>query len=309
MRHITTRDDLDRAIGTVQQRFSGELALAATNLSTGEELRVNAERVYPIASVFKLAVLVELFRRAHEGEIDLRERVTLDQGDIVLGSGILRDLSPGLQPTLHDLAMLMVVVSDNTATNLLIDRVGGVEAVNRTMRERYGLPSIVVHRRIEFGEITTSRDVAEATPADLMRLMASLARDELVDAGASRTMRTILGRQRHLDQFPRYVNVNRYAVESNLDQPIWVGCKTGFMWGLRADAGIVTIRPDVTIDYCLIADGSTDTSFREESEGDVVNGVLGRLLLEYWWPGEWDRARAVFPSPYVDAVLSTLDRG
>ena len=309
MRRITTRDELDWAIRAVQHAFSGELALAATNLSTGEEVRVNAERVYPIASVFKLAVLAELFRQAHDDRLDLQERVTLGRDDVVLGSGILRDLGPGLQPTLHDLAMLMVVVSDNTATNLLIDRVGGVGAINRTMHDRYRLSSIVVHRRIDFGEIKTSRDVAEAAPADLMRLMSLLARDELVDAGASRAMRAILGRQRHLDQVPRYVNVDPYALEANLDQPIWVGCKTGFMREVRADAGIVTIRPDVTIAYCVVAHGSADTSFREEHEGDVANGVLGRLLLEYWWPGEWGSVRVVFPSPYVDAVLSALDRG
>ena len=306
MRRIGTRDQLDRALGAVQGRFSGELAVAATNLATGEEVRLNAERVLPIASVFKVAVLVEVFRQAHAGRLDLQERIALRPEDVVLGSGILRDLGPGLRPTINDLAMLTVVVSDNTATNLLIDRVGGVDPINRTLREDYGLTSIVVHRRIDFDRIETNRDVAEAAPADLMRLMALLARDELVDAAASRAMRAILGRQRHLDQFPRYVNFNPYAVESKLEQPIWVGCKTGFMWGLRADAGIVTVEPRVTIAYCVVAAGSTDTGFREEGVGDVANGLVGRLLVEYWWPGEWEPDRAVLPSPYVDAVLAAI---
>ena len=108
-----------------------------------------------------------------------------------MGSGILRDFGPGLQPTLRDLATMMVIVSDNSATNLLLDRVGGPQQVNATMRD-LGLPSIVVHRRIVFGEITTNDSLAEAAPRDLMRLVAMLAREELVSPEASREMLAIL---------------------------------------------------------------------------------------------------------------------
>ena len=106
----------------------------------------------PTASVFKLPVLVEVFRQAVAGVLDLDERVTLRAEDVVMGSGILRDFGPGLQPSLRDLAMMMIIVSDNGATNLLLDRVGGPQRVNATMRA-LGLDSILIRRRIAFDEL------------------------------------------------------------------------------------------------------------------------------------------------------------
>ena len=175
-----------------------------------------------------------MFRQAEAGALDLDERVTLRAEDVVMGSGILRDFGPGLQPTLRDLAMMMVIVSDNSATNLLLDRVGGPQRVNATMRE-LGLPSIVVHRRIVFGEITTNGSLAEAAPRDLMRLVAMLAREELVSPAASREMLAILGRQRYLEQAPRFVAYRPYAGDFARAQPIKVFNKTGMINGLRAD--------------------------------------------------------------------------
>ena len=170
-KRIGTRAQTERALDAIVAQAGGEVALAAMNLTSGEEVARNAERSMPTASVFKLPLLVEVFRQAEEGALDLDERVTLGAEDVVMGSGILRDFGPGLQPTLRDLAMMMVIVSDNSATNLLLDRVGGPRQVNATMSE-LGLPSIVVHRRIMFGEITTNGSLAEAAPRDLMRLVA-----------------------------------------------------------------------------------------------------------------------------------------
>jgi beta-lactamase class A len=208
-----------------------------------------------------------------------------------------------LQPTLRDLAMMMVIVSDNSATNLLLDRVGGPRQVNATMGN-LGLPSIVVHRRIVFGEITTSGSLAEAAPRDLMRLVAMLAREELVSPAASREMLTILGRQRHLEQAPRFIGFRPYAGDFGRPQPIRIGNKTGFINALRADTGLITIDPDVRIAYSVVNDAGVDDSYRQEHSGDIVNGLIGRVLVEYWWPGEWDPETAVFPSPYVEMLFS-----
>src|SRR5215204_7385966 len=214
-KRIATRVQVERALDAILTQSGGELALAAMNLTTGEELARNDQRSMPTASVFKLPLLVEVFRQAEAGALDLDERVTLRAEDVVRGSGILRDFGPGLQPTLRDLAMMMVIVSDNSASNLLLDRVGGPQRVNATMRE-LGLSSIVVRRRISFGEITTNDSLAEAALQDLMRLVAMLAREELVSATASRQMLAILGRQRYLEQAPRFIAYRPYAGDFGL---------------------------------------------------------------------------------------------
>ena len=103
VKRIGTRAQVERALDAVVDQAGGEAALAAMNLTTGEEIARNAERSMPTASVFKLPLLVEVFRQAEAGALDLDERVTLRAEDVVMGSGILRDFGPGLQPTLRDL--------------------------------------------------------------------------------------------------------------------------------------------------------------------------------------------------------------
>jgi beta-lactamase class A len=302
-KRIGTRQQVERAVDAVVAQAGGDVALAATNLTTGETVERDADRSMPTASVFKLPLLVEVFRQADAGVLDLDERVTLRAEDVVMGSGILRDFGPGLQPSLRDLATMMIIVSDNSATNLLLDHVGGPDRLNAAMRE-LGLPSIVVHRRIVFGEITTNGSLAEAAPRDLMRLVAMLARGELVSATASREMLAILGRQRYLEQAPRFVAFRPYAGDFAMTQPITVFNKTGMINGLRADTGLITIEPNVQIAYSVVNDTGPDDSYRQEHPSDIVNALVGRVLVEYWWPGEWNPELAVYPSPYVDALLA-----
>ena len=306
-KRIATREQLERALDAIVALNGGEVALAAANLATGEEVARDAERPMPTASVFKLPLLVEVFRQAREGRLDLDERVALRAEDSVMGSGILRDFSPGLQPTLRDLAMMMAIVSDNSATNLLLDRVGGPERVNATMRE-LGLPSIVVHRRIVFGEIATNRSLAEAAPRDLMRLATMLWRDELLSPDASRQMLAILGRQRYIEQAPRFVAYRPYAGDFDLPQPVRVFNKTGMINGLRADTGLIALGPDVTFAYSVVNDSGSDDTYRHEFRGEITNALIGRVLTEYWWPGEWEPERAVYASPYVDELFAAMNR-
>jgi beta-lactamase class A len=299
-KRIDTRQALERALDAIATWNRGFVALAATNLATGEEVARHGERCLPTASVFKLPLLVEVFRQSEAGLLDLDERVRLRPDDVVGGSGILRDLTSDLQLTLRDLATLMIVVSDNSAANMLLDRIGGPQRITATMRE-LGLPTIVVHRRIAFGA-SASGPLARAAPRDLMRLAAMLARGEVVSAAASRQILAILRRQRHLDQAPRFIAFRPHA--SDAAQPIEVYNKTGMSSGLRADTGLFVLRQGVTIAYSLVNDPGADETYRHEHPGDITNALIGRVLLEYWWPGKWEPEMAVYPSPYVDAMLA-----
>jgi beta-lactamase class A len=272
------------AIDRLAERFSGELHVAALELQSGEQVLFRSEQVVATASVIKLPILVEVFRQAREGDLALDERLEVRAEDRVLGSGILKELAGGLQPTIADLAMLMVVVSDNTATNLLIDRVGGVCAVNATMRA-LGLETIVLHNRLDFEVIGSDiRRFGEASPRDLARLVARLLRGNVVDAVSSQEMIAILRRQQYLDQVPRYLDVNPYARELSLQPPVSVATKTGFYTGVRVDAGALFLAKGVTIAYCVSSSGTEDNSFVPENEGAVVNGLVGRELVKRWWP-------------------------
>ena len=108
----------------------------------GEAASLNGDELFPTASVFKVPVIVELYRQVEAGAVSLEEELALREEDKVPGSGILQELSPGLMVTLRDLVSLMMIVSDNTATDLLIEKVG-MENVNATLR-RLGLKRTTV---------------------------------------------------------------------------------------------------------------------------------------------------------------------
>lgn len=295
--------DVERRLDQIQSSFSGQIGFAAKNLSTGEVVARNGTASFPTASVIKVAVLAEVYRQATEGELDLQRRAPLRAEDIVGGSGILKEFGPGLMPTVHDLATLMIVISDNTATNLLIDLVGGVDSVNRLLHDKLGLPKIILHNRIDFDRIEGDvRRLAESSAIDMARLMELIATGNIAGPEASVGMIDILRRQQYLDQVPRYFNYNPYAKELNLRQSYWIACKTGFFPGTRVDAGIVSLPDDVMFTYCAMTSESADTSISAESEGAVTNGLLGRLILEYWWPSADLPVDIVLPSPYVDAI-------
>ena len=109
--------------------------VAVTVLETGEELLLNNHRAYQLASVFKIPVLVTAMQQVDLGRFKLDDRIPLKETDKTSPSGILCYLRAGLQPTVEDLLMLMIIISDNTATDMVLDLVGGPQAVNASLRD------------------------------------------------------------------------------------------------------------------------------------------------------------------------------
>lgn len=106
------------------ETFDGVLGVSVRHLGTGEEASVNGDELFPTASVFKVPVLVEVYRQVDSGRVDLDEKVLLLQKDMVPGSGILKELSEGLVLSVRDLINLMMILSDNTATDIITEKVG-----------------------------------------------------------------------------------------------------------------------------------------------------------------------------------------
>src|SRR5262245_48533320 len=119
-------------ITEILARFEGVISLAARDLKTGATVAYRSDCKCPTASVIKLPLLVHALLLARECALSLEETITLRVEDKVGGSGILKDLSAGLTVSVQDVCTLMIALSDNTATNLLIDRLG-IEGVNRRM--------------------------------------------------------------------------------------------------------------------------------------------------------------------------------
>jgi beta-lactamase class A len=114
--------------------FPGRAGIWVKHLTTGQEAGVRADETFNSASVIKIPVLVFAFQMADRGEINLDDRVTIRKEDVRGGSGIFRYHDPGLQPTVRDVLLQMVITSDNTATDLAVAKVGGVARVNAWLK-------------------------------------------------------------------------------------------------------------------------------------------------------------------------------
>ena len=265
--------DIEREAAT----FSGELGLFAKNLATGETVEFRADAVMPTASVIKVCVLGELYRQAGEGLVDLGERREVTPDDWWGGSGVLKEFAPGVAPTVTDLARMMIVVSDNVATGMLV-RLLGKERINETMRS-WGLPQTeLVWNMPPGGDI---RDYAVSTPREMARLMELIATDAILSPEACAGIRDHLSRQQYLDQIPRFLPYNPYAAFVSEPQVCTVANKTGFYPGVRADAAIVTAG-EVTFVIATMTEGSRDSSFSVDHEGLLVNGRAARLVYDAW---------------------------
>jgi len=195
------------------------------DLSTGYRVGYNAGAAMPAASTIKVPVMVEVFRQLEEGRFDLDRRVTLLASDKDYGSGDLCDAPVGGTYSIDDLLAKMIDVSDNTATNMLI-RLVGLHNINREMAD-LGLQ----HTRLE-GYVRTDtwsvRQALESSPADMVHLLAMMAKRELVDDWSSNEMISIL----EDDQ------INTLLPEP-LPEGIAIAHKTGSFFDTLNDVGIV----------------------------------------------------------------------
>ena len=187
-------------------------------LETGEEIALNADQQMDTMSVIKIPLMAEAFRQMEAGKFALTDRIPLTDAAKRPGTGIIRSLDAGVQLTIKDLLTLMIIVSDNTATDLIYDKVGGPEAVNRLMAE-WGLKSIRATGTADaWFKALRAAPSAEAfhreaknpfglsSPRDMGRLLEKLERGEAVSKQASDLMLQMMRGQVYSSRLPRYVS-------------------------------------------------------------------------------------------------------
>jgi beta-lactamase class A len=164
-----TQETFEDAMADYFSDLSGEVGVAVRVLASGDEFGYNATEIFPTASTLKVPLLYVLYRLAGNGEIDLRERVILSYANRVPGSGVLQHMDEGLQPTLRDLAELMIIVSDNWATDLLWNRLTKA-TVDATLAE-IGMTQTSLPFTIQeiFATLAESDPAAPETTYDYLR--------------------------------------------------------------------------------------------------------------------------------------------
>jgi len=296
----TGHDAAQAAIAAIAAGSSGPIGLAARHLETGETVTWHSGRHFRTASTVKVAIHAAVMRRARLGAVDLNAPAELRDSDRIGGSGVLSVLRPGLRCTVADLCTLMIVVSDNTATNMLIDLCGGVAVVNDDLTA-LGFGGIRLNRRLGYapppliagagpgGEAGDSRPdlpLATGSPADFCRLMSELHAGTVIDPEASAEITAVLRHQQHQALFPRaYVEIAEPADPPGPDGPA-IAHKTGSVGGCRTEAGLLYLPSrGGTVAYAAAADQLADRTMTALAEGNEILGRLGAVVLARWWPG------------------------
>jgi len=272
---------LDKIVHAKIQGFSGRVSLYAKNLDSGVTYALRADEPVRTASTIKLPIMVECFSEAAEGKLKLSEPLTLTQAEKVSGSGILQDLSDGDRLPIRDMIDLMIVLSDNTATNLILNRIGG-NAVNARMAQ-LGLHQTRVMRKI-LGDRNDLKPVpsgitdegakpenkkwgiGRSSPHEMVIILEKLYKGQLVSKDASQEMIAILKKQRDQDGMGRDM------------KDVDIAHKSGALDALRSDVGIIYSKRGA-IAMAITVDDMPEANWTPDNPGDLLISSLSEILV------------------------------
>lgn len=272
---------MDRQINAAISGFKGSVSLYAKNLDTGQTYGIRESERVRTASTIKLAIMVTIFDEVAQGRAKWTEVLPVAKDEKVSGTGVARELSDGVSLPVRDLVHLMIVVSDNTATNLLLDRFTA-DAVNTEM-DKLGFRDTRCLRKIlgDGKDLKQPRGVSAAgrikenqrfglgvsTPKDMVMLLEKIERGEVVTPDACKEMIAILKRQQYKDGIGRHVG---NAV---------VASKSGSLDHLRSDVGIVySAKGKIAI--AITCEDIPDIDYSGDNPGNLMISRLTGILLE-----------------------------
>jgi len=218
----------------LEREYDGEFSVRSVHLESGAEFRLRDERVLPTASAFKLFVLCELLRQAGGGLVDLDQPITRRPELYRGGDGVLRAMTPDQELSVRNMAVLMMIVSDNIATATLVDLVGA-RSVTRTM-QALGLKHTDIRDGLPPPDATGASQPASSAH-DLCELAARIYRHQILTPNACDEILRIMRANRCNDMLPRHIPVGEDWGEAEE----WIASKPGY-GACRVEVGIVRLK-------------------------------------------------------------------
>jgi len=251
---------LQASIEQVDQHLDGVMGVAIEDLTDGQHYFLHEDEVFAQASSIKITVLANLYLQAQQGKLKLTDLYTVQSSDLVADSDIMNGLTPGVtRVTFRDLATMMVAVSDNAATNVLIDRVG-MQNVN-AMLDSLGLTHTRLRRKMMDLDAAKQERENVSSPREMMTLLDTIYRGKVLN-------------KEQTEDFFKVLSTNKDSwIPRDLPPDLRIANKPGSLEAVRNDSGIVFVqgRPYV---ICVM------TAFlRNERDGEEA---ISKVSLEAW---------------------------
>jgi beta-lactamase class A len=263
---------LHKQLDAIAAAHHGVLGYSVSNLDTGERLSLRGDETFPTASLIKVPILVTLYDLVEQKQLSLDDPLTVLKIDQVPGSGVLQFMHSGMSLSVHDAAVLMSVLSDNTATNLLLDRVP-MRRVWQKM-ESLGLPHTKVHSKTFLRITSVAMDssvkygLGVSTPNEMARLFGLLASGKAVSPAADSSMLEILRNNADGDSMQRSV------------EGVVAPHKTGATDSVRTECALFRLQSRVVA--CGFTKQNRDIRWVVDNEAQVSLGKLGAAVVAAW---------------------------
>ena len=306
----TSQEDLslDQQIKAIAETHHGHVALFAHNLKTGQIASLLPDEPVQTASVIKMGVLLDAAEQIRTGVARLDERIVLTGTNQVAGSGVLGELTAPIALTLRDTLTLTVVLSDNTATNMAIDRLG-LAHINATLRAA-GLHQTVLYKKVyvpatermpadqkKFGlGKTTAREMASvmerlATCHLALDGSASLPGDGKICGAILHMLRN----QQDRDSLPRYLETLDTSENGSA-----IGNKTGALNQVRNDIALIASKAGPIVIAAFTWDNA-DQRWTGDNEAEQTMGKLAKAIIDRWSPEGLDATSFAWENPLAEA--------
>src|SRR5438270_3584595 len=261
----------------------GNVALYAKNMKTGEVLQIDPDHVVQTASVIKLAIFVETFHQIKDGKRSLADKVMFKPEDRVIGSGVLQYMHAPLELTLEDAIVLMMIESDNTATNLVIDQVG-LANVNARIAA-LGLKDTYLYKKVykpPQGPMPADQKIyglGKTTAREMGVIMESVERCEVGDQKLCAKMIDIMKGQQYRNMIPHYIEAEIDTSET----PSAIADKVGELDAVRNDVGVVYTKTGPIV-ISIFTYNNKDQRWIFENEGELLIAHMAKAIVDAWSP-------------------------
>jgi len=300
---------LDQQLQAIAAAHHGGLAVYAHNLRTGQTASLSADLPVKTASTIKLGILLDAAEQIRSGHATLAEKLVLNHENQVEGSGILAQLTAPLALTLGDTLTLMVIVSDNTATNLAIDRLG-LAHIDSTLRAA-GLKQTWLYKKVYVaasGPMPADQPqfgLGKTTPREMASIMERIATCNLVldkaappapgDGPLCGVLLHMLRNQQDRDSLPRYIESLDTSEHGSA-----IGNKTGALDQVRNDVALISTKAGPVVIAAFTFDNA-DQRWNGDNEGEITLAKVGKTIVQRWSPNGLDAQAFPWDNPLASA--------